>query len=86
MSIAKDQTLSGNLELGLTDTYLHWLPTAHQVFTRDEGPYHFGIIHLSGTAQKPEQDLSQRLAKEVEKSPLLTLKLFFNQAGEWFDF
>jgi hypothetical protein len=86
MTIAKDQTLSGNIELGLTDEYLHWLPTARQtIFTREEGLYHFTTIHLSGTAQKPEQDLSGRIAKEVEKSPLIALKLFFNQAGEWFD-
>src|ERR1700722_920486 len=79
ITIAKDQTLSGNIELGLTDAYLHWLPTAKDIFTRDEGPYHFTTIHLSGTAQKPGQDLSGRIAKEVEKSPLLALKLFFNQ-------
>jgi len=41
---------------------------------------------FSGTAQKPEQDLSPRVAHEVGKSPLLALKLFFNQGGEWFDF
>jgi hypothetical protein len=86
ITIAKDQTLSGNIELVLTDAYLHWLPTATQVFTRDEGPYHFTMIHLFGTTQKPEQDLSGRLAKEVEKSSLLALKFFFNQAGEWFNF
>ena len=87
LTIAKDQTLSGALELGLTDPYLHWLPTARQtIFTRDDGPYYFTTVHFSGTAQKPEQDLSGRVAKEVEKSPLLALKLFFNQAGEWFDF
>jgi len=86
ITIQKDQTLSGNLELGLTDPYLHWLPTAHQVFSRDEGPYHFATVHLTGTAKKPQQDLSARIAKEVEKSPLLALKLFFNQAGEWFNF
>jgi hypothetical protein len=86
ITIAKDQTLNGNIELGLTDSYLHWLPTARQtIFTRDDGPYHFTTIHFSGTAQKAEQDLSGRIAKEVEKSPLIALKLFFNQAGEWFN-
>lgn len=87
ITIAKDQTLSGNIELGLTDAYLHWLPTAKQaIFIRDDGPYHFTTVHVSGTVQKPEQDLSGRIAKEVEKSPLVALKLFFNQAGEWFNF
>ena len=87
LTIAADQTLSGQVEFGLTDPYLRWLPTARTaIFTRDEGPYHFTTIHFSGTAQKPEQDLSPRVAHEVGKSPLLALKLFFNQAGEWFDF
>jgi hypothetical protein len=35
---------------------------------------------------KPNPELSGRLAREVEKSPLPALKLFFNQAGEWFNF
>ena len=87
LKIAADKTLTGQIELGLTDPYLHWLPTAHTaIFTRDEGPYHFTTIHFSGTAQKPDQDLSPRVAHEVGKSPLLALKLFFNQASSWFDF
>jgi hypothetical protein len=87
VTIAADKTLSGQVELGLTDPYLKWLPTARTaIFTRDEGPYHFTTIHFSGTAQKPVQDLSPRIATEIGKSPLLALKLFFNQAGEWFDF
>jgi hypothetical protein len=87
LTIAADKTLSGQVELGLTDAYLKWLPTARTaIFTRDEGPYHFTTIHFSGTTQKPVQDLSPRVANEVSKSPMLALKLFFNQAGEWFDF
>ncbi len=87
LTINADKTLHGQVEFGLTDPYLRWLPTARSaIFTRDEGPYHFTTIHFSGTAQKPEQDLSARLTHEVGKSPLLALKLFFNQAGEWFDF
>jgi len=87
LTIAADQKLSGQIEFGLTGPYLHWLPTARSaIFTRDDGPYHFTTIHFSGTAQKPVQDLSPRISREVEKSPMLALKLFFNQAGEWFDF
>jgi hypothetical protein len=87
ITIAADKSLSGQIELGLTDPYLKWLPTAKSaIFTRDEGPYHFTTIHFSGTAQKPVQDLSPRIASEVGKSPLLALKLFFNEAGNWFDF
>jgi len=87
ITIAADQKISGQIEFGLTDPYLRWLPTARTaIFTRDEGPYHFTTVHFSGTAQKPEQDLSLRISHEVGKSPLLALKLFFNKAGEWFDF
>ena len=86
ITIAADKTLTGQVEFGLTDPYLKWLPTARtNVFTRDQGPYHFTTIHFSGTAQKPVQDLSLRIEHEVGKSPLLALKLFFNQAAEWFD-
>jgi hypothetical protein len=87
VTMAKDKTMSGVIELGLTAPYLKWLPTAESaIFTREDGPYHFATIHISGTSQKPKEDLSPRVAKEVEKSPLLALKLFFNQAGEWFNF
>jgi hypothetical protein len=87
ITVAADKTLTGQVELGLTDPYLHWLPTARSaIFTREDGPYHFTTIHFSGTAQNPIQDLSPRVAKEVGKFPLLALKIIFNQAGEWFDF
>lgn len=87
ITISKDQALGGEIELGLTDPYLQWLPTATQtIFTRDEGPYYFTTVHLSGTVDDPEQDLSSRLAKEAEKSPMVELKLFFNQVSEWFHF
>ncbi|MCE0485001.1 MAG: hypothetical protein LV479_12290 [Methylacidiphilales bacterium] len=87
VTVAGNHSLSGELQLGVTDPYIHWLPTARQViFTRDDGPYHFRTIHLSGTLQKPQQDLSDRVSHEVAKSPLLAVKLFFNQVGDWFNF
>jgi hypothetical protein len=85
ITIAADKTLSGQIELGLSEAYLRWLPTARSaIFTREEGAYHFTTIHFSGTSQKPVQDLSPRIVHEVGKSPLLALKLFFNQAGAGF--
>jgi hypothetical protein len=87
LAVAADHRLSAQFELGLADPYLRWLPTARTaIFTRDEGIYHFTTVHFSGTAQKPTEDLSPRISHEVAKSPLLALKLFFAQAGEWFDF
>jgi len=87
LTIEADKRLHGEVELGLTDAYIRWLPTARTaIFTRQEGAYFFATIHFSGTAQKPQQDLTERVAQEVAKSPLLAVKLFFNQAGEWFSF
>jgi hypothetical protein len=84
--ITHGQELEGELELGLTDSYLRWLPTAREaIFIRHEGAYYFTTVHLSGTVRKPEQDLSERLVKEVDKSPLLALKLFFRETAEWLD-
>jgi hypothetical protein len=83
--MAKDKTLSGELQLGLTSPYLRWLPTAESaIFTRAEGGYHFTTIHISGTSQKPQQDLSARVLKEIGNHPFVALKLFFNGSGDLF--
>ena len=85
--IHKDKTITGNFDLGLTDPYIQWLPTAKEaIFTRTEGSYHVTTVHLSGTTKSPHQDLSDRVTTEVGKSPLLAMKLFFRQAGEWLNF
>jgi hypothetical protein len=85
IKMAKDKTLSGELQLGLTSPYLRWLPTAESaIFTRAEGGYHFTTIHISGTSQKPQQDLSARVLKEIGNHPFVALKLFFNGSGDLF--
>lgn len=79
IDISKDKELSGTVHLGLTDPYLKWLPTAKTaIFTQDDGKYHGTDIHLSGNMKKPHQDLSPRVLKEIGKSPLVAVKLFFN--------
>jgi hypothetical protein len=77
-TISKDGALSGALQLGLTDPYLKWLPQAKTViFSKANGPYNFTTVHLSGTMQKPKQDLSPRVLKLLAKSPGTEIKLFF---------
>ena len=77
--VSKDKELSGEVRLGLTDAYLKWLPTAKTaIFTDDEDGYHTTTVQLSGTMKKPHQDLSARILKEIEKSPFVAVKLFFN--------
>jgi hypothetical protein len=79
LSVSKDKALDGELVVGLTDPYLKWLPKAEtDIFTNADGNYHTTTVRLSGTLQKPRQDLSGRVAKELEKSPLTAVKLFFN--------
>jgi hypothetical protein len=83
IKVAADKSLSGQVELGLTEPYLRWLPTARSaIFTRHEGDYYFTTVQVSGTIRKPQQDLTPRILHEVGKSPLLALKLFFNDLGQ----
>jgi hypothetical protein len=83
IKIASDKSLSGEVQLGVAEPYLRWLPTARSaIFTRQEGAYYFTTVHFSGTSQKPQQDLTARVIHEVGKSPLLALKLFFNELSQ----
>jgi hypothetical protein len=78
VTMAKDGALSGEIQLGLTDPYIRWLPTARSaIFTGTDGDYATTTVHISGTAQKPVQDLSPRVIHELERSPGTALKLFF---------
>jgi hypothetical protein len=78
VTMAKDKTLSGQFQLGLTEPYTKWLPTAQTaIFTQTDGAYRTTTVHVSGTSEKPVQDLSPRVIREIEKSPLTEIKLFF---------
>ncbi len=84
--MGKDKSLSGHLELGLTDPYLRWLPSLeNHVFSRRQNSYFMTTIQISGTSQKPRQDLSSRVTAELEKHPFTALKLFFNSSSASFD-
>jgi hypothetical protein len=79
LSMTKDKVLDGDLVVGLTDAYLKWLPRLEtEIFTQRDGNFYITQVHLSGTLQKPKQDLTGRVVKELEKSPLTAVKLFFN--------
>jgi hypothetical protein len=78
VTIAKDGTLGGELQFGLTDAYLKWLPQAKTViFTASDGDYYVATMHVSGTMKHPKQDLSPRVMKLLAKSPGTEIKLFF---------
>jgi hypothetical protein len=85
-SMAKDKTLSGELQLGLADAYLKWLPGAEaKIFTQVDGPYHVAVIHLSGSAGKPKQDLSPRILAQIGDHPGVALKLLLNASLSFFE-
>ena len=78
VTVAKDGTLGGEVQFGLTDAYLKWLPKAKTaIFTATDGDYHVTTVHLSGTTKQPKQDLSPRVLKLLAKSPGTEIKLFF---------
>jgi hypothetical protein len=78
------KALSGALQLGVAREYLEWLPHAEEVFTREAGGYLWTTVHLSGTIDNPQQDLSPRVVEVLKESPTAFLGLVFRQLGDWF--
>ncbi|HKP02481.1 MAG TPA: hypothetical protein VJU77_03880 [Chthoniobacterales bacterium] len=79
----RDKSLEGALQLGLAREYLEWLPHAEEVFPKESAGYLWTTVHLSGTIDKPEQDLSPRLVEALKESPGAFLGLIFRQLGDW---
>ncbi|HEY2615307.1 MAG TPA: hypothetical protein VGI42_06325 [Chthoniobacterales bacterium] len=80
----REHSLGGALELGVMREYLEWLPHPEEIFTRERGGYLWTTVHLSGTIEAPEQDLSPRVIEALKESPGAFLALIFRQVGEWF--
>jgi hypothetical protein len=79
----RDKSLGGTIQLGLAREYLEWLPRAEEVFPSEKAGYLWTTVHLSGTIEKPEQDLSPRIIDAFKESPGAFLGLIFRQFGEW---
>jgi hypothetical protein len=79
----KRRVLRGTIRLGLTREYLEWLPNPEEVFSRRSSGYLWTDVHLSGTIDEPEQDLSQRIVELFKESPGAYLGLLFRQFGDW---
>ena len=57
-----DGKLNGTLLLGVSPALLQWLPAARsKVFEENRGGYVWTPVHISGTTDLPQQDLSKRL-------------------------
>src|SRR6266403_2126146 len=77
----REKSLGGAIQLGLAREYLDWLPNAREVFPSERTGYFWTTVHLSGTTDKPEQDLSPRIIDALKESPGAFLGLIFHQFG-----
>lgn len=78
---ARKESLRGTIELGVARRLLDWLPDANHVFPREHDGYLWTTVHLSGTIDSPQQDLSERIMETLEEHPTAALTLFFRQIG-----
>ena len=75
--------LSGTIELGVARYLLDWLPKPEEVFPHQHDGYLWTTVHLSGTTDAPQQDLSPRIMEVLKENPGAALGLLLRQFGEW---
>ena len=75
--------LSGAIELGVARHLLDWLPKPEEVFPHEHDGYLWTTVHLSGTTDAPQQDLSPRIMELLKENPGAALGLLLRQFGEW---
>jgi hypothetical protein len=78
-------SLSGSVQFGATRKYLEWLPRAEEIFARERDGYLWTTVNLAGSLQKPQEDLSPRVAQLLKKSPGAAIGIFIRRMGEWFE-
>jgi hypothetical protein len=79
----REKSLGGAIQLGIAREYLEWLPRAEEVFSNEKAGYLWTTVHLSGTIDQPEQDLSPRVIEALKESPGAFLSLTFRLIGDW---
>jgi hypothetical protein len=77
------KALSGAIELGVARYLLDWLPKPEEVFPHEHDGYRWTTVHLSGTIDAPQQDLSPRIMEVLKENPGAALGLLLRQFGEW---
>ena len=77
------KALSGAIELGVARYLLDWLPKPEKVFPHEHDGYRWTTVHLSGTIDAPQQDLSPRIMEVLKENPGAALGLLLRQFGEW---
>ncbi len=77
------KALSGTIELGVAHHLLDWLPKPEEVFPHEHDGYLWTTVHLSGTTDAPQQDLSPRIMEGLKENPGAALGLLLRQFAEW---
>jgi len=77
------KALSGAIELGVARHLLDWLPKPEEVFPHEHDGYLWTTVHLSGTTDAPQQDLSPRIMEVLKENPGAALGLLLRQFGDW---
>jgi hypothetical protein len=75
--------LSGAIELGVARHLLDWLPKPEDVFPHQHDGYLWATVHVSGTTDAPQQDLSPRIMEVLKENPGTALGLLLRQFSEW---
>jgi len=78
-----EHSLGGKIDLGLAPDYLTWLPRSEEIFPRESGGYHWTTVHLGGTLENPQQDLSPRIVEALKGSPSALLGAALRELGAW---
>jgi hypothetical protein len=82
-SSLEKNALNGAPRLGGAREYLAGL-AGPKKFSSGSGGYLWTTVHLSGTLQEPQQDLSSRVGEEIKESLRAAIGLFFRAVGDWF--
>jgi hypothetical protein len=82
--VVRKESLRGAIDLGVAPALLEFLtaPVAKEVFPREKDGYRWTTVHLSGTAENPQLDLSGRIMEAINERPAVMLKFFFRQIGD----
>lgn len=79
-----DNRLEGELEIGLREEDLTWLPGATRtVFDHRENGLHWATTSISGTVDEPKHDLGDQVLGQLRKHPLALLRLGIRGLSWW---
>jgi hypothetical protein len=84
LHLHSNHQLSGKLKVGLTKKDLEWLPEATTtVFRESTDGLYWATVTVSGTLQKPKQDLVKQIMQVLRRHPATLVGLAFRGLSWW---